>query len=162
MSYWAPGEHLVRIYDALYSSMAEVASQARDATCVVRLHEASREFGYLALELRGDGHVDADPLVATLVRRSLADDETGALTLFALALLVGPRLLVSLRDYLDVEDDPGCRALLSHGSDVVVREVLATGRVMTAHEDPRRASAAQELRAVLDGAGMAESLGQHR
>jgi len=162
VSDWPAGRHLATIYDALYHSLGLSAPLATHDAFVVRLHEASRTFGALALEVRDDDVV-ADPLVAAVITNSLAEDGTGALTLYAVAMVLGPRLLVTLRDYLEVETDEQRRATLSHGSDLVVGEIRAVGRAVQGEEprdDPAWADAARAIVDVLDAAGMAESLGQ--
>lgn len=162
MSGWPAGEHLAEVYDALYFALGRGAPLVGDDAIVVRLHEASRTFGALALEVRGP-EVVRDPLVETVVDRSLAQDPTGALTLYALAMVIGPRLLVTLRDYLDVEADEERRRVLTHGSDLVVDEIRAVGRTVPTgvdRADPAWGVAARELVDVLDQAGYAESLGQ--
>lgn len=163
MSAWPAGRHLAEIYDALYLSLGAGAPRASDDAFVVRLHEASRAFGTLALEVREDAEVVPDPMVSALIGNSLAEDSTGALTLYALAMVIGPRLLVTLRDYLEGETDEVRRQVLARGSDLVVREIVAVGATVARHEpldDPAWADAARALVDVLDGAGMAESLGQ--
>ncbi|MDE3092682.1 MAG: hypothetical protein KGL23_09195 [Acidobacteriota bacterium] len=167
MSEWPAGRHLAAIYDALYSSLGEGAPRAASDAAVVRLHEASRAFGELALELRDGGVLPDDALgdvvVSSLVARSLVDDPTGALTLYAVSMLLGPRLLVSLRDYLVEEDDEWRRAVMRHGSDLVVREIRTTGQALAGEplpEGPAWSLAARALLDALDGAGMAESLGR--
>jgi hypothetical protein len=160
---WPAGQHLAELYDALYSSLGEGAPRASNDAFVVRLHEASRTFGTLALEVRDGDDVTPDALVSALMGNSLAEDPTGALTLYALAMVIGPRLLVTLRDYLEVETDEARREVLSHGSDLVVREIGAVAATVAAFEpldDPAWAHAARALVEVLDGAGMAESFGQ--
>jgi len=162
VSDWPAGHHLATLYDALYLSLGEAAPRATHDAFVVRLHEASRTFGALALELR-DADVIADPLVVAIIANSMAEDETGALTLYALAMVLGPRLLVSLREYLEDETDESRRQTLRHGSDLVVGEILAVGDVVAGEDprdDPAWADAARALVDVLDAAGMAESLGQ--
>jgi hypothetical protein len=177
VSGWPAGRHLAAIYDALYSSLGEGAPRATSDAVVVRLHEASRAFGELALELRdggvllephGTGDVVPDDLVpddvvASLITRSLVEDPTGVLALYALSMLLGPRLLVSLRDYLAEEGDEWRRRVMQHGSDLVVREIRATGRALAGEplpEDPAWSLAARRLSDALDEAGMAESLGR--
>ena len=163
MSEWAAGRHLATLYDALYGSLAEAAMRATHDGFAVRLHESSRTFGALALEVRGDDDVVVDALVESVISTSLAEDPTGALTLYALAMVLGPRLLVTLRDYLEVEPDDARRAILSHGSDLVVSEIWAVGAAVSREEpreDPAWAGAARAIVDLLDGAGMAESLGQ--
>lgn len=163
MSAWPAGRHLGEIYDALYLSLGVGAAHVSDDAFVVRLHEASRAFGTLALEVREDREVAPDALVSALISNSLAEDPTGALTLYALAMVIGPRLLVTLRDYLEEETDEERRRVLAHGSDLVVRQTVAVGATVARREplvDPAWADAARALVDVLDGAGMAESLGQ--
>lgn len=160
---WPAGRRLAALYDSFYRALGRGAPRATNDTFVVRLHEASRTFGELALELRGDEDEGSDPLVESLIDRSLDEDATGALTLHALAIQLGPRLLVTLRDDLQDERDESRRALLMHGSDLVVSEIWAAGRVLAATDlpdDTSWASAARRISDALDRAGMAESLGQ--
>lgn len=165
MSDWPAGRHLASVYDAIYSALGQGApSLSRDAF-VVRLHEASRAFGALALELRGDGDAEPDPLVSAVLANALAEDSSGALALYALAMAIGPRLLVSLRDYREAETDPARLAVLEHGSRTVVSEVLAVGEAVRgadAIDDPAWADAARSIIDLLDEAGHAESLGQRQ
>ena len=163
MNEWAAGRHLAAIYESFYRALGEGAPRVTNDAFVVRLHEASRTFGELALELRGDDEMD-EPLVATLIEQSVREDATGALTLYALATLLGPRLLVTLRDYLDAESDEARRALMEHGSDLVVAEIWAAGRSLaaaTVPDDPAWSRAARDISDTLDRAGMVDSLG-HR
>ena len=163
MSDWPAQQHLATIYDALYRSLGEGAPRATNDGFVVRLHEASRTFGALALEMREGEDVTPDALVLAVITNSFAEDETGALTLYALAMVLGPRLLVTLRDYLEVEPDEARRETLSHGSDLVVAEIRAVGHAVAGEaprDDPSWADAARAIVDLLDGAGMAESLGQ--
>lgn len=164
MSDWPAGRHLASLYDGLYLSLAQAAPRASLDGVVVRLHESSRAFGALALELRrNDENVAPDALVTSVIENSLDHDETGSLTLYALSMVIGPRLLVSLRDYLEDESDGSRRVVLSHGSDVVIGEIRAVGVTM-AREVPRDdapwATAARAIVDTFDEAGMAESLGQ--
>ena len=163
MNDWPASRHLGEVYDALYFSLAQGAARASSDAFVVRLHEASRAFGALALEVRDDEEGVRDALVTALIENSLAEDATGALTLYALAMVIGPRLLVTLRDYLEIETDEAHRRVLAHGSDVVVGEIWAVGATVANEEpldDPAWAHAARALVEVLDAAGMAESLGR--
>ena len=163
MSDWPAGEHLASVYDALYRTLGAGAPVVDRDAFVVRLHEASRAFGALALELRGDRVPEPDPLVSSLMDRALAEDASGALALYAVAMVIGPRLLVSLRDYDAAETDEDRRALLAHGSDVVVAEIRAVGSCVAsaeAIEDPTWTRAARALVDLLDEAGLSESLGQ--
>ncbi len=163
MTPWPAGQHLAEVYGALYLSLGAGAPTVDVDAFVVRLHEASRAFGALALELREDVDVTPDPLISAVLVNALAEDTSGALALYAVAMVIGPRLLVTLRDYLEVETDEVRRRLLSRGSDVVVAEIRAVGATVgrrPALEDPAWADAARALIDVFDGAGYAESLGQ--
>lgn len=165
MSAWPPSRRLLSVYDALYRGLGEAAPRALRDAFAVRLHEASRRFGALALALRGEGDNDADidPLIYATLRNSMAEDESGALTLYAVAMVIGPRLLVMLRDALEVEDDLARRATLSHGSDEVIAEIQAVGATVVNEEprdDPAWSGAARAIYDAFDAAGMSESLGQ--
>jgi hypothetical protein len=90
------------------------------------------------------------------------NDETGAMTLYAVAMVVGPRLLVSIRDAHELIDDPALGSLLDYAADVVVREILAVGEVARNQapiEDSSWQDAARDLSDTLDSAGNAESFG---
>ncbi len=163
MSDWPAGEHLASVYDAIYRVVGEGAPRVTRDAFVVRLHEAARRFGALALEMRGNDRPRPDELVSSLLAAALDADASGAMALYALSMVIGPRLLVTLRDYDAAESDPGRRALLAHGSDVVVAEVLAVGASVAGAdgiEDPAWSVTARSLVERLEAAGFAESLGQ--
>jgi hypothetical protein len=159
---WPAGEHLASIYDALYISLGEGAGRVTVDAYVLRMHYASRTFGALALELRADHDVVADPVVSDAFARSLDVDDSGVLTLYVLAMVVGPRLLVTLRDYLVDETSEARRDILGRGSDDVVREIRAVGAALADAQAPgdEWAHAARDIVEGFDAAGMAESLGQ--
>jgi len=162
VSDWPAGDHLAAVYDALYLALGEGAPTASTDALVVRLHEASRAFGALALEVRR-GDTAPDPMVYAVLHNALAQDETGVLAVYALAMVVGPRLLVTLRDYSAAETDEFRRDVLARGSDTVVREIRAVGEsvaTLAPVDDPAFALAARAIHDTLDDAGMAESLGQ--
>ncbi len=163
MSDWPAGRHLAAIYDAFYQALGEGAPRATNDAAVVRLHEASRVFGALALELRDDADAAPEPLVAALIDRSLVEDATGSLTLYVVAMVLGPRLLVSLRDYLVDEKVEARRTLMEHGSDLVVAQIWDAGRVLAVAalpEEPGWSRGARDIAEALDRAGLAESLGR--
>lgn len=163
MSDWLAGEHLASIYDALYLTLGEGAPRVTSDACVVRLYETSRTFGELALELRGDEDVVPDAVVAGVITDAVAADETGLLALYAWAMVLGPRLLVTLRDYLVDENDVARRDVVGRGADRVVSEIWAASRTLSREAPREDAQWARAARAVADGldrAGMAESLGQ--
>ena len=109
----------------------------------------------------------AQPLtiIQAVLRHALLSDETGAMTLYAMAMLVGPRLLVSLRDAHEAVEDHRVRALLDRGADVTVAEVRSVGEVAKSEapiEDASWMEAARDLAITLDSAGNAESFGFSR
>jgi hypothetical protein len=162
VSEWPAGDHLASMYDALYRELGEAAPRCSVDAFVVRLHEASRAFGALALSLRAERDTRPDPLVSATLANAAAQDDTGALLLYAVAMVLGPRLLVTLRDYLMDEQDARRRRLLSEGSDVVVAEVRAVGATVARAQpidDPAWADAARALVENLEAAGYSESLG---
>jgi CO/xanthine dehydrogenase FAD-binding subunit len=86
--------------------------------------------------------------------------------LFAMATVVGPRLLVSLRDARALGDlDESERETLNLASGVLVREIRAIGDVAArfpAIEDVAWQANARSLATTLDAAGNAESFGVSR
>ena len=150
----ADRDRLAALYGALYRALGEGAPRLARDVAVVRLHESARAFGALALALERP-EVEPDPFVTATLVGALEDDASGDLALFALAMVVGPRLLVSLRDLREVEPDP----LLDEGSRVVLAEVRAAGLAASGEDrgeewDER----ARRLRDTFDQAGYAESL----
>jgi hypothetical protein len=57
-----------------------------------------------------------------VLRRAVAGDDSGAMVLYAMAMVVGPRLLVSLLDArAALSPDPGLTALFNDASMVCVK-----------------------------------------
>jgi hypothetical protein len=162
-------EHLLACYDTIYIVLGESAPRFSNDAYVVRTYETARAYGALALELREhlDGPVTAPiPVLDGVLRRAVAGDSGGALTLYAMAMVVGPRLLVSLLDARTaLENDATLTAILSSASTVCVHEMRATGDVAKDQapiDDPQWQDLARELVTTLDSAGNAESLGISR
>lgn len=161
-------EHLASCFDALYRSLGETAPHMTNDAYVVRCHEMGRAFGEVAVALRAVADAPAKPftLIEAVVRHALVYDETGAMTLYAVAMEVGPRLLVSVRDAREaLGDEEYAKGLLDHAAQVMVREILAVGEVAKGQapiEDSSWQSAARDLADTLDGAGNAESFGISR
>jgi hypothetical protein len=160
------GEHLLACYDTIYIVLGECAPTLSNDVYVVRAYEMGRAFGELALELReylGEPDVEPFPILDQVLRRGVASDATGAQVLFAMAMVVGPRLLVSLLDARTaLSDDEQLTDLFREASTVGVREIRATGEVAKGQspiEDEEWQRVARELSATLDDAGNAESLG---
>ncbi len=161
--------HLLACYDTIYMALGESAPTLTTDAYVVRTYEMGRAFGELALELRRyTNTTDVEPIgvLDAVLRHAAANDESGAMVLYAVAMVVGPRLLVTLLDArANMTDDERLRALFDHGSERVVAEVLATGDVAKGQapiDDPSWQAAAFDLATTLDMAGNAESLGLSR
>ncbi len=94
-------EHLLACYDTIYIVLGESAPTLSNDAYVVRTYESARAYGELALELRehlGEPAVTPIPVLDEVLRSAVAGDDSGALVLYAMAMVVGPRLLVSLLD----------------------------------------------------------------
>jgi hypothetical protein len=163
------GEHLLACYDTIYIVLGESAPTLSNDAYVVRTYETARAYGALALELRqhlGEPVVVPIPVLDEVLHRAVAGDETGALVLYAMAMVVGPRLLVSLLDARTALDgDPTLTALFNEASMACVREIRATGEVAKDQapiDDLEWLTLARDLATTLDSAGNAESLGVSR
>jgi hypothetical protein len=101
-----------------------------------------------------------------VLRRAVAGDASGALVLYAMAMVVGPRLLVTLLDARTaLTSDSELTELCNHASMVCVKEIRATGEVAKGQapiEDTEWLSLARALSETFDAAGNAESLGLSR
>ena len=163
------GEHLLACYDTIYIVLGESAPTLSNDAYVVRTYETARAYGALALELRqhlGEPVVVPIPVLDEVLHRAVAGDQTGALVLYAMAMVVGPRLLVSLLDARTALDgDPTLTALFNEASMACVREIRATGEVAKDQapiDDLEWQTLARDLATTLDSAGNAESLGVSR
>ena len=162
-------QHLFSCCNTVYEVLGESAPRFSNDAYVVRAHDMGRAFGTLALDLRTFFDLDEPAAPAALeavLRRAVAIDESGAMVLYAMAMVVGPRFLVSLLDARAVatHDEALCDQL-SRASQVVVTEILATGECAKHQapiEDPRWQEVARDLSTTLDDAGNAESLGISR
>jgi hypothetical protein len=161
--------HLLACYDTIYMALGESAPTLTNDAYVVRTYEMGRSFGALALEMRDHTnavHVSPIGVLDAVLRHAVTYDDSGAMVLYAMAMVVGPRLLVTLLDArANMAGDESLLALFNHGSEVVVSEVLATGEVAKNQapiDDPSWQAAAFDLATTLDEAGNAESLGLSR
>jgi hypothetical protein len=162
-------EHILACYDTIYIVLGESAPNFTNDAYVVRTYETARAYGALALELRehlGAVPVATIPVLEGVLREAGIGDDTGALVLYAMAMVVGPRLLVSLLDArTGLSHDVALTELFSDASMVCVREIRATGEVAKDQEpieDPEWLKLARSLAETLDRAGNAESLGLSR
>lgn len=161
--------HLFSCFNTMYVVVGEGAPTLTNDAYVIRAYESGRAFGGVALAFREYlGDVPGEtlgPLEDTL-RQALAGDDSGAMLLFALAMVVGPRVLVSLRDARDqVEIDEAALVVLNLASKVMVHEILKVGEVSKDQapiEDSRWQEAAKGLTDRLDASGNAESFGISR
>ena len=161
--------HLYSCFDTLYVACGEAAPGLTNDAFVIRAYEAGRAFGDVALAFRDyldDGPSEIIPALDEALRRAREDDDTGAMLLFALAMVVGPRVLVSLRDARDqVDFDEEALAVLTRASKVMVQEIVKVGEVTKDQapiDDPQWQVDAQELSRRLDATGNAESFGISR
>lgn len=136
--------------EAIYQGLGESAPSFSHDAYVVCLYEASRTFGALANRLR-ETPVTPHPVIAEIFARA-SDEPTGALSLYALTMVVGPRLLVTLADVGESRFDEVAEATR--------RQLLACTR-LTSHpeaiDDPGFASAARALVVLAESSGNAES-----
>jgi hypothetical protein len=160
------GEHLLACYDTIYIVLGESAPTLTNDAYVVRAYETARVYGALALELRGylgEPETAPFPVLEEVLRRAVAGDASGALVLYAMAMVVGPRLLVSLLDArAALSDDPALTELLNGASMVCVKEIRETGAVAKDQapiDDEDWQTLARELSTSFDAVGNAESLG---
>jgi hypothetical protein len=162
-------EHLFSCFDTTYQVLGASAPNLTNDAYVVRTYEAGRAMGEVALALRTIlGEVSGEPLEALsdVLRGSVADDLSGAMLLFCLAMVVGPRLMVSLRDAREFEEfDDDALAVLNEASAVVLAEILAVGAVAKSQgtiDDEHWQERARGLARHLEEAGYADSFGISR
>jgi len=124
--------HLGDCFDATYRGLGELAPLMSNDAFVVVTHEMSRSFGEVALSMREYMNRPLVPLpvISALLARSNTLDPSGTLTLYAVAVVLGPRLLVSLRDALEIVSEPRARAIFDEGQLVTVRQVRRVGELV--------------------------------
>ncbi len=157
--------HLASLVGAIYQGLGRHGAEVRDDEYVVALYEMARAFGDVSIAWREAlGRAPLEPfapLVHTL-ERAVAEDESGALALYAMAAVVGPRLLVSLRDARErVGDDSRAAALVDETARVTVRELRELSSLTTHDEgdDPDWRARARALVDELDAGGWTDSFG---
>ena len=162
-------EHLFSCFDTTYQVLGASAPNLTNDAFVVRTYEAGRAMGEVALALRTLlGEVSGEPLDALydVLMESVAEDLSGAMLLFCLAMVVGPRLMVSLRDAREFEEfDDDALAALNGASAVVLAEILAVGTVAKSQgtiDDEHWQERARGLARHLEEAGYADSFGISR
>jgi hypothetical protein len=157
--------HLASLVDAIYRGLGRHCAEVGDDAYLVRLYETARAFGDLSVAWRGTLSGPApEPFapVLTTLARAFAEDESGALALYAVAAIIAPRFLVSLRDARErVGDDPLVTSLLDETSGVTVRQLRELSSLPTHDEgdDAAWRSRARALADELDAAGWSDSFG---
>ncbi|MGA2432685.1 MAG: hypothetical protein ABSG09_04415 [Acidimicrobiales bacterium] len=159
--------HLADCFDAIYQTLGELAPLLSFDPFVVCVHEMSRSFGAVALAMREYTGLPPSPLrvIETVLRQSWGEDPSGALTLYALAIVVGPRLLVSLRDALEIVTDAEARELLDRAQLVSVGQILRVGALTQSPDvldEARWQRAARELVDMVESGPNADSFGTSR
>jgi hypothetical protein len=159
--------HLADCFDALYRALGELAPLLRGDPYVVCAHEMSRSFGAVALAMRDYTGLAPSPfaIIDAVLRRSWDEDPSGSLTLYAVAVIVGPRLLVSVRDALEVVEGPEARELFDRAQVVTVAQIRHVGDVVRPPEsfdEARWQAAARELVAMAESGENADSFGVSR
>ena len=150
--------------EALYGVLGRRAGEVRDDGYVVGLYEMARSCGAVSLALReraGVAIVVPAPVVVEVLERSIDEDTTGALALYATTMVVLPRFLVALRDARLDEVDPAHADALVQVTDVVVgalRRLAQHAHDQEIYDDPAWQSAARALSVTLEDAGYGESL----
>ena len=157
--------HLQASCAAIYEVFGEAAPTLSNDDFVVRAHELSRAFGARALQFRAhSGDVAVEPLaiIESVLREAVMSDQTGAMALFALVSVVGPRLLVSTRDARTVlEGDTELGDALDELANTLVKEIRRTAGVVRGlpEGDERWLETARGLTIRLEVSGNAESFG---
>jgi hypothetical protein len=162
-------EHLFSCFDTMYRVLGASAPNFSDDAYVVRTYESARALGDVALTFREYlGDVDSEPVpaLADVLIVAGGDDPTGAMSLYCLAMVAGPRVLVSLRDareYVSFSDKE--TEVLNMASQVLLAQMHAVGEVAQRRgpiEDEDWQRRARELADGLEITGNAESFGISR
>jgi hypothetical protein len=162
-------EHLFSCFNTMYEVLGAGAPNLSEDAYVIRTYETGRAMGEVALAFREyltDAQPGDVPAMRAVLDDALASDLSGAMVLFCFAMVVAPRVLVSLRDAREeVELDASALKVLNVASQVLIREVFAVGDVAEtegASEDAHWQERARSLSETLEAAGNAESFGISR
>ncbi len=162
-------EHLFSCFDTMYRVLGASAPAFTDDAYVVRTYESARALGEVALRFREHlGEVEPEPVsaLAMVLLEAAEADPTGAMSLYCLAMVAGPRVLVSLRDarqYVDLDGEE--LAIVNLASEVLLAQMHAVGEVAGRRgpiEDEDWQRRARELADGLEQGGNAESFGISR
>jgi hypothetical protein len=162
-------EHLFSCFDTMYRVLGASAPNFSDDAYVVRTYESARALGEVALRFRDYlGEVDPEPVpaLANVLFEAAGDDPTGAMSLYCLAMVAGPRILVSLRDAREYVELTGEELEVANfASQVLLAQMHAVGEVARRRgpiEDEDWQRRARELADRLELSGNAESFGISR
>lgn len=167
--------HLGASFESIYRVIGSLApTVSADAACVA-LFEIAREAGGVAdrfatlLAARAD--VDpreswhTTPVIDEVLRAAVERDASGQLALYAIASVVGPRLLVSLRDAASLTDLAAggpLRSACEAAATWLVATMRRIGEVAARLGAPDEVTWREHARTLEDpfvAAGLAESLG---
>ncbi len=126
---------LLGMLDGLYRGLGEAAPRALEDAAAVALYESGRAVGEAALVWRerlGDAPAAPLPAIVEAFATAAELDPSGRLSLAVATSLVGPRVLVSLRDAREEPGadplDEGARAASAVASDAVVAALWRCAR----------------------------------
>jgi hypothetical protein len=162
-------EHLFSCFDTMYGVLGTSAPNFSDDAYVVRMYESARALGDVALRFReylGEADPKPVPALANVLLEAGGDDPTGAMALYCLAMVAGPRVLVSLRDareYVELNGEE--LEVVNLASQVLLAQMHAVGEVAQRRgpiEDEDWQRQARELADGLESTGNAESFGISR
>ncbi|HEY1763107.1 MAG TPA: hypothetical protein VGG17_10985 [Acidimicrobiales bacterium] len=162
-------EHLFACVDTMYRVLGVSAPNFTDDAYVVCTYESARALGEVALRFReylGEVVPEPVPALTDVLLEAAGDDPTGAMSLYCLAMVAGPRVLVSLRDAREYVDLSGEELeVVNLASQVLLAQMYAVGEVAQRRgpiEDEDWQRRARELTDRLELAGNAESFGISR
>jgi hypothetical protein len=158
---------LLAVLDGLYLGLGEAAALVEGDGATVALYEASRTVGGAALAWRERlGDAPSAPLgaVAGALEAAARRDPSGRLALAVASSLVGPRVLISLRDAREERGtlDEAGRAASGVASDAVVAALWRCAAAATAlgagdAGDAGASAGFADLARTLDDEGFGES-----
>lgn len=157
--------HVRACFDALYQVLGESAPMFTNDAYVIRTYEMGRAFGAVTLELRSLGSGEpVEPLavIRAVLQHAVLADDTGAMTLYAVAMVVGPRLLVTLVDAREHVNDPRVLEAFDRAAEICVAQMRSVGEVAKNQapiDDENWQDAARDLTITLESSGNTESFG---
>jgi hypothetical protein len=165
--------HLAGCFDGLYRGLGTIAPRCSDDGHVVLAYELARAFGTQrhAFATLGAHRAGVEPeavevpIIGAVLRRAHDHDPSGTLVLVAVSSVVGPRLLISLRDAAESASAAaeGPLRLVVHGARQCVIESMArigtSAREVAPSPEGLWRSEVNELDQLVSQAGYGESLG---